>query len=289
MKKAIVVVVGVMGFAGSATAQAPVAVVEEVQGNVTGAEFMDYVVPGKVIKLGQGASIVVGYMKSCRRETINGVGTVIVGEDESKVHLAEIEATRTNCDPAQSHATTRATSDVAASVVRGVGKDAAPGSAQPAGPQLTLYGTSPLVEAKGRGTLVFERLDQKGERQQVEVKDPSFGRRGPVVARDGFAVIAFRFVDFAPFGDQNQHRQRDREDRQVGQTGEADRDEEADQQQHRGEVYGARGLAPAEHLGDEGCDRVHRWRRGCRVSDPLRFDHYDCGPCEVFGRHHRCG
>ena len=47
MKKAIVVVVGVMGFAGSATAQAPVAVVEEVQGNVTGAEFMDYVVPGK--------------------------------------------------------------------------------------------------------------------------------------------------------------------------------------------------------------------------------------------------
>jgi hypothetical protein len=164
MKKAIVVVVGVMGFAGSAIAQAPVAVVEEVQGNVTGAEFMDYVVPGKVIKLGQGASVVVGYMKSCRRETINGVGTIIVGEDESKVHLAEVEATRTNCDPAQAHATTRATSDVAASVVRSLEK-----GAPTAGPQLTLYGTSPLVEAKGRGTLVFERLDQKGERQQFDL------------------------------------------------------------------------------------------------------------------------
>ncbi|MDO9561679.1 MAG: hypothetical protein Q7J60_08670 [Bradyrhizobium sp.] len=164
MKKAIVVAIGVMGFAGSATAQAPVAVVEEVQGNVTGAEFMDYVVPGKVIKLGQGASIVVGYMKSCRRETINGTGTVIVGEDESMVHLAEVEATRTNCDPAQVHATTRATSDVAASVVRSLGK-----GASPAGPPLTLYGTSPLVEAKGRGTLVFERLDQKGERQQFDL------------------------------------------------------------------------------------------------------------------------
>src|SRR5688572_6148429 len=91
MKKAIVVVFGVMGFAGSATAQAPVAVVEEVQGNVTGAEFMDYVVPGKVIKLGQGASVVLGYMKSCRRESISGTGTVIVGQDESKVHLAEVE------------------------------------------------------------------------------------------------------------------------------------------------------------------------------------------------------
>ena len=164
MKKAMVVIVGVMGLAGSAAAQAPVAVVEEVQGDVTGAEFMDYVVPGKVIKLGAGASVVVGYMKSCRRETINGVGTVIVGEDESKVHLAEVEATRTNCDPAQVHATTRATSDVAASVVRSVGK-----AATPAGPPLTLYGTSPLVEAKGRGTLVFERLDQKGERQQFDL------------------------------------------------------------------------------------------------------------------------
>ena len=164
MKKAIVVVVGVMGFAGSATAQAPVAVVEEVQGNVTGAEFMDYVVPGKIIKLGAGASVVLGYMKSCRRESISGTGTVIVGQDESKIHLAEVEGTKTECDPAQAHATTRATSDVAASVVRSVAK-----GASPAGPQLTLYGTSPLVEAKGRGTLVFERLDQKGERQQFEL------------------------------------------------------------------------------------------------------------------------
>ena len=99
MKKAIVVVFGVMGFAGSATAQAPVAVVEEVQGNVTGAEFMDYVVPGKVIKLGQGASVVLGYMKSCRRETISGTGTVIVGEDESKVHLAEVEGQQDRMRP----------------------------------------------------------------------------------------------------------------------------------------------------------------------------------------------
>jgi hypothetical protein len=164
MKKAIVVVVGVMGFAGSAAAQAPVAVVEEVQGNVTGAEFMDYVVPGKIIKLGAGASVVLGYMKSCRRESISGTGTVIVGQDESKVHLAEVEGTKTECDPAQAHDTTRATSDVAASVVRSLAK-----GASPAGPQLTLYGTSPLVEAKGRGTLVFERLDRKGERQQFDL------------------------------------------------------------------------------------------------------------------------
>ena len=163
MRRAIVFVVGVMGFAGSATAQSPVAVVEEVQGNVTGAEFMDYVVPGNVIKLGPGASVILGYMKSCRRESISGTGTVIVGQDESKVHLAEVEGAKTECDSAQAHATTRATSDIAATVVRSLTKNAAPS------PQLTLYGASPLVEAKGRGTLVFERLDQKGERQQFDL------------------------------------------------------------------------------------------------------------------------
>jgi hypothetical protein len=163
MRRSIVLVVGIMGFAGSAIAQSPVAVVEEVQGSVTGAEFMDYVVPGNVIKLGPGASVVLGYMKSCRRESISGAGTVTVGQDESKVQLAEVEGSRTECDSAQVHATTRATSDIAATVVRSLTKNAA------ANPQLTLYGTSPLVEAKGRGTLVFERLDQKGERQQFDL------------------------------------------------------------------------------------------------------------------------
>jgi len=163
MKAAIVVLAGMLGFAGSATAQTPVAVVEEVQGKVTGAEFMDYVAPGKIIKLGPDSSVVLSYMKSCRRETISGVGTVIVGSDESMVHLAEVNSTRAECDSAQVHDTARATSDVAATVVRSLEKNTPPP------PPLTLYGASPLVEASGRGTLVFDRLDKKGERQQIEL------------------------------------------------------------------------------------------------------------------------
>ena len=50
--------------------------VEDVQGKVTGAEFMDYVTPKAVIKIGDGGSVVLSYLKSCRRETISGVGTV---------------------------------------------------------------------------------------------------------------------------------------------------------------------------------------------------------------------
>ena len=52
---AAVALISLTGFAAAA-GQAPVAVVEDMKGKVTGAELMDYVVPGKVIKLGAGAS-----------------------------------------------------------------------------------------------------------------------------------------------------------------------------------------------------------------------------------------
>ena len=58
-------------------------------------------------------------------------------------------------------------------------------SITPAGfdkPQVTLYGASPIFEMKGRGSLVVERLDQAGERQQIE-----FGNNR----------IKGRFLDFA--------------------------------------------------------------------------------------------
>ena len=92
MKRAIAVCVGLLALASPAAAESPVAVVEEVQGKVTGAEFMDYVTPKSVIKIGDGGSIVLSYMKSCRREKISGIGTVIVGTEESIVHLADVKA-----------------------------------------------------------------------------------------------------------------------------------------------------------------------------------------------------
>lgn len=50
--------------AGAALAQAPVAVVEDVQGKPAGVELMDYVTAGQKIALGAGDSIVLGYIKS---------------------------------------------------------------------------------------------------------------------------------------------------------------------------------------------------------------------------------
>ena len=152
------------GFAASAAAEPPVAVVEEVQGKVTGAEFMDYVTPKTVIKLGPTGSVVLSYMTSCRRETITGLGTVIVGTDASMVQFSDVKSERMDCDSSRSHDTTRETSEVAATVLRSLGSN---GSTIK--PQLTLYGASPLVEARGRGTLLIERVDSTGERQQIDL------------------------------------------------------------------------------------------------------------------------
>src|SRR6266849_5329947 len=180
MKRILAAFVGFIGFTGLAAAQAPVAVVEDVQGKVTGAEFMDYVAPGAVIKIGPAGKVVLGYMKSCWRETITGVGTVIVGADESMVHLSEVKAGKVQCDSSQSNPIDREVRESAATVVRSIGGSSA------MSPQLTLYGLSPVVESTSRGKLTVERLDVKGERYEVNLTTAS--------------VVRGKFYDFAKTG-----------------------------------------------------------------------------------------
>jgi hypothetical protein len=195
MKQIITVALfALTGMAAPAAAESPVALVEEVQGKVSGAEAMDYLSPHAVIKLGQNGSVVLSYLNSCRRETIKGIGTVIVGTEESSVHLADVKSEKTLCDAAHSHATARETSEVAATVMRGVNQAV---SASPT-PQLTLYGASPLVEAKGRGELVIERLDVIGERQKIDLdgsqlkgKFFDFARANRALTPGGLYVATF--------------------------------------------------------------------------------------------------
>jgi hypothetical protein len=163
MKSLIGAVVGVVGLAASAAAQVPAAIVEDAQGKVDGVEFMDYVAPGKVIKLGPKATVVLGYMKSCWRETITG-GTVVVGAEESMVHDGDVQRVKVDCDGSASQLSDHEASQGAATTFRNVKPT------QPAVPPLTLYGLSPLVEVKGNGTLIVERVDAQGERYTVPLK-----------------------------------------------------------------------------------------------------------------------
>jgi hypothetical protein len=161
MRRMFAAIAGLVGLIGVAHAQTPVAVVEDVQGKVSGAEVMDYVVPGQVIKLGAGGLVVLGYMKSCWRETISGIGTVIVGTEQSAVHLAEFKADKVACDPSQSRHVGREVGESAAAVVRSLNADDPP--------PLVLHGQSPIIATSDRGRLVVERLDVRGERYEIDL------------------------------------------------------------------------------------------------------------------------
>lgn len=157
-------VIGSQGFMMAAPAQTPVAVVEEVKGKPSGVEFMDYVSSGKEIKLGPKNSIVLGYMSSCWRETITG-GTVLVGVEQSMVHGGEIERVKVDCDGGGQYAAAdRKTREGAGTDFRGISN-----SHSAILPQVTIYGLSPILEVKGPGRLVVERLDKQGERHEVMV------------------------------------------------------------------------------------------------------------------------
>ena len=89
--------------------------------------------------------IVLSYMKSCWREVITGVGTVIVGAEDSMVHLSEVKAGKVKCDSSHSQLINREVGESAATVVRSLTAKGA------MSPQFTLYGLSPIVETTGRG------------------------------------------------------------------------------------------------------------------------------------------
>ncbi len=184
MKSLIGAAVGVVGLAttaaaqvgqaaGQAVAQVPVAIVEDMQGKVDGVELMDYVAPGKVIKLGPKASVVLGYMKSCWRETITG-GLVVVGAEQSLVHESDVQRVKVDCDGGAAQLSDREASQGAATTFRTLAPGQRAAGTPP--PRLTLYGVSPVVEVKGGGTLVIERIDVPGDRYTVTIKGDSLLR-----------------------------------------------------------------------------------------------------------------
>lgn len=163
MKSPIVAAAIVLGTITSSFAQSPVAIVEDVKGKVTGAEFMDYVVPGKVIKLGADGTVVLSYMSSCVRETIKG-GVAIVGTDESRTSLGEVTRETVECNGKRAQLSPSQATQSAATTFRSLdpAKQAPASRAASAAP--IIYGLSPVIELAKPGKVVIERIDQPGER-----------------------------------------------------------------------------------------------------------------------------
>lgn len=148
-----------------ASAQTPTAIVESANGQVAGAESMDYLWPGQVIKLGASGNIVLAYLTSCTRETITG-GVVIVGTDESRVSLGEISREKSMCDNSPVQVPDNATSG---------GGMAFRGRPHPVAElrRVTIYSLTPIIDMAEGGKLVIERTDRPGERYEATLSKSS--------------------------------------------------------------------------------------------------------------------
>src|SRR5580700_4433514 len=151
----------------AALAAEPVAVVEDVSGQLSGVDFMDYVESGKVIKLGSRGRIVLGYLKSCWRETITG-GTVTVGTEQSRVQSGSVERVRVKCDGGHMELSPEESVESAGLISRSLGEQ--PQAKQKIVPQVTLYARIPVIDVRAGGTLLMERIDKPGERLTFTVE-----------------------------------------------------------------------------------------------------------------------
>jgi len=156
--------VACLGGAMVALAQTPVAIVESVDGPVSGAEQMEYLAPGQVIKLGASGRIVLAYLSSCMRETITG-GVVIVGSDESRTSLADIKSEKILCNTGQAQLA-KGTGSGGGMAFRNKQHDEATWS-------VMVYALSPMIEVSEPGLLVIERLDKPGERYETALAKAS--------------------------------------------------------------------------------------------------------------------
>ena len=182
----------------AASAGEPVAIVENICAGPEGLAFMDYLEEGRVIDLGPGGTITLGYLSSCWLETIHG-GRVVVGREKSVVESGKVQRKRVDCDGGAIRLSVEEADKSGVIVFR-----------RPPGPQRTLYGTSPAIRFVGAGGAVsIERLDKPGQRHTLTIHGHfvDLGESGIELARGGIyratagnAVVVFKIDQLAGAG-----------------------------------------------------------------------------------------
>lgn len=157
-----------IGFPGQADADQgqPAAIVEQVAAPETGLELMDFLFDGTVIRLPDGETLRLAYLRSCIVETLTG-GTVIVGKSQSQISDGGlVYREMVDCDGGGIAPTERQSQDVAGIVFR------APTDALEASP-VTIYATKPLFAfSQPADELIIERLDPGfEERHRLSIAD----------------------------------------------------------------------------------------------------------------------
>lgn len=188
MRRVLVTIAILVFGAGAAFAQ-QAALVEDAKGRNLDVDFMDYVDVGRVIRLGPNDELVLGYLRSCWRETIKG-GTVTIGAEQSEVAGGNVRRQKVECDGGRMRLTQAQSGQAGVMVFRAPPRPAGAPAAAPQ-PQATLYGLSPVLDVQGGGTVTIERVDQPGEKLTFQVAAQQL-QRGAFhdLAKAGQALVA---------------------------------------------------------------------------------------------------
>ena len=164
MKRAAVAILSMVLYATAALAGGPVAIVEDIDAPGAKVSMMDYVETGQAIALGGKGTLVLGYLRSCLRETITG-GTVTVGAEKSSVAGGKVVCERVECDGGKLQLTLEQGGKSAVVAFR-----KSPGG-MAVTPSYKIYGTSPVIRtAKDVREIVIERLDRPGGTLTLKVE-----------------------------------------------------------------------------------------------------------------------
>jgi hypothetical protein len=176
-------------FATGAWAKAPapllpIALVEDVKSATADVEFMDYVGTGQTITLEPRDTLVLSYLRSCQHETITG-GIVRVGADKSDVQGGKVIRTKIACDGGKMQLASAEANASGASAFR----------LQSVPSEPVLHALPPMLQVpKLQGndsrTLVIERTDKSGERQEIVVSADPFFELGGVTLKRGATYSA---------------------------------------------------------------------------------------------------
>src|SRR5262245_58137562 len=151
----------------SLMAQVPVAIVEEVDSKTAGVEFMDFLATGRIISLASNDRLVIGYLKSCWRETIVD-GTVTIGAVQSDVKGGSVERVKVRCNAGTGGSTSKETSASGAMVFR-----RKPGALRV---HQTIFALSPAFVLKDADRLAIVRLDVREQPITLRITDQQLSK-----------------------------------------------------------------------------------------------------------------
>ena len=139
-------------FSSGARSEELAAIVEDLSSGVSDIGLFEYLSPGATLNLADEDWIVLGYLRSCTRETITG-GTVLVQKNQSAVIGGTVERRTVECDGGNLQLTLDQADRAGVAVMR----------KQEGGMEvaLTVHGISPHFRIDGESeTLELESLDR---------------------------------------------------------------------------------------------------------------------------------